>query len=126
MPDPVYNHAAVNNLSCLHSVILLLALHLCLFTMIGMLLFAKTEVCACVCVLGQDGTLQIHCLYCTCVQFSVYTYFSCEGPKKEWRVGVVFQGHAYSPLVSAGAAHHCQQPRWCTVHFTFQVLNRIE
>lgn len=29
---------------CICSVILLLALHLCLFTMIGMLLFAKTEV----------------------------------------------------------------------------------
>lgn len=31
-------------LLCVCSVILLLALHLCLFTMIGMLLFAKTEV----------------------------------------------------------------------------------
>uniref|UniRef100_A0A665U9E0 Ion transport domain-containing protein n=1 Tax=Echeneis naucrates TaxID=173247 RepID=A0A665U9E0_ECHNA len=31
------------------SVILLLALHLCLFTMIGMLLFAKTEVSSCQC-----------------------------------------------------------------------------
>lgn len=36
--------ASLNAPSCLRSVILLLALHLCLFTMIGMLLFAKTEV----------------------------------------------------------------------------------
>lgn len=35
--------------SCRCSVILLLALHLCLFTMIGMLLFAKTEVSSCLC-----------------------------------------------------------------------------
>lgn len=56
MLDPMYNHATVNNHSCLHSVILLLALHLCLFTMIGMLLFAKTEVCGCAYLLGRGGT----------------------------------------------------------------------
>lgn len=79
----------------LHSVILLLALHLCLFTMIGMLLFARTEVCGCLCSVGRRWKkhLQFHCSYrkqmcLICFFFLFFFFFLAKDPKKngEWEL----------------------------------------
>ena len=69
---------------CLCSVILLLALHLCLFTMIGMLLFAKTEVRSGLCGRTLLNTV-LYCWHlcgrvcvCVCVCVCVWNYvFTC-------------------------------------------------
>ena len=59
---------------CLCSVILLLALHLCLFTMIGMLLFAKTEVRSGLCghTLLNTVLYRWHLWGHVCVKLCVY------------------------------------------------------
>lgn len=117
---------------CIHSVILLLALHLALFTMIGMLLFAKNEVSlfrrtlltyvfhTCFVVINpHDLIINNSRPLCLSQSASLALPLSllcfCSGPREEWRVGSLLQKPDHVPDLHAGAAHYGQQPRWYKV-----------